>query len=304
MTPWQAIILGLVEGITEFLPVSSTGHLILTSWLLGMGKTPESKDAIDAFEIIIQAGAILAVAGLYRADLVRMVRGVFWRVSSKGRMGFQRDAGWVLMRNIVVAFLPALVLGALFGSGLKRALFHPWPVITALAAGGVLMLVFLPWQKRQLGLASAGLPPRTTLATMTIPQAFTIGVLQCVALFPGTSRSLMTLLGGLAVGLRAVEAAKFSFLLGLVTLLAASTKETLDIVKGDANANFLELIGGWVPLLLGILAAWASAALAVDLFVSFLSRHTLAVFGWWRLLLAATCATILLLSAQPPTIAP
>lgn len=328
MTPLQAFILGIVEGVTEYLPVSSTGHLILTSWLLGLGDTPERKDAIDAFEIIIQAGAILAVVGLYRRDLLAMVRGTLWRVkllresapevSASTRVdvltrmtaGMRGDApvtlqeGWTLARNVVVAFLPALALGVLLAKAIKGALFHPWPVIGALAVGGALMLWIAPWQKRQRAQERAGMPPRLTLASMTIPHALIIGTLQCVAMWPGTSRSLMTILAGLLIGLRPMQAAKFSFLLGLVTLCAASTKETLDIVRAGHMDHFVQMIGGWLPLLMGIVAAWASAALAVDLFVTYLGRHTLAIFGWWRLLLAAACAAYLFLSPTTPTIAP
>ncbi len=305
MTPLQAFILGIVEGVTEFLPVSSTGHLILTSWALGLGQTEEQKHAIDAFEIIIQAGAILAVVGLYRSSLWQMMLGMIWRAkggsvasgsAAPGGASMHLQDGWILARNLIVAFLPAMVLGGLFAKHIKQWLFHPWPVVAALGVGGVAMLAIAPWQQRSLARAKLGAPPRTTLEHMTIMQASFIGLMQCAAMWPGTSRSLMTILAGLIIGLRAVQAAKFSFLLGLVTLCAASAKETLDIVKegAEAQAQFLAHIGGWLPLIMGILAAWASAALAVDLFVTYLGKHTLAIFGWWRIGLALLVAGILL----------
>lgn len=330
MTPLQAFILGIVEGVTEYLPVSSTGHLILTSWVLGLGKTPESKEAIDAFEIIVQGGAILAVLGLFRRSCGSMVRGLLWRVRqgvgpvagapSEPRAEHRTLAalgarpapdaplsdreGWVLARNVVVAFLPAAVFGSLLAKPIKALLFHPWPVVAALAVGGVVMLAIAPWQRRFITAAGRGEPPRTTLGTMTIPQALTIGLLQCLAMWPGTSRSLSTIVGGLLVGLRPVEAAKFSFLLGLVTLTAASGRETLEILRHGQGAEFLAHIGGWIPLVMGMAAAWASAALAVDLLVTYLGRHTLALFGWWRIALAAAVAGMLVWSANGSTIAP
>lgn len=334
MTPLQAFILGIVEGVTEYLPVSSTGHLILTSWALGLGQTPEQKNAINAFEIIIQAGAILAVVGLYRSSLWQMMLGMIWRAKG-GRVASGSAAlgapprggaslvpqgagptagaapshlqdGWILARNLIVAFLPAMVLGGLFAKHIKQWLFHPWPVVAALGIGGVAMLAIAPWQQRSIARAKLGAPPRTTLEHMTIMQASFIGLMQCAAMWPGTSRSLMTILAGLIIGLRAVQAAKFSFLLGLVTLCAASAKETLDIVKegAEAQAQFLAHIGGWLPLIMGILAAWASAALAVDLFVTYLGKHTLAIFGWWRIGLALLVAGVLLWGGTALTLSP
>lgn len=305
MTPLQAFILGIVEGVTEYLPVSSTGHLILTSWALGLGGTPETKKAIDAYEIIIQGGAILAVLGLYRVTIWHMVRGSALRL--RGAVGTAEDReGWVLSKAVVLAFLPAAVLGGLFSKDIKAMLFHPWPVVAALVVGGLVMLAIAPWQRTALNAARQGKPARTTLDRLTAGQALFIGCMQCVAMWPGTSRSLMTILAGLIIGLNAVQAAKFSFLLGLVTLCAASAKESLDIVRGGAEAReaFMQAIGGWLPLVMGILAAWASAALAVDLFVAYLGRHTLALFGWWRIALGVVVAAVLLWGATAPTIAP
>ena len=131
MTILQAIILGLVEGITEYLPVSSTGHLIITAWLLGLTEDAAKKSAIDAFNIIIQGGAILAVLGLYRARVASMIRGIV------GRDASGRD----LFIKLVIAFLPAAILGLLFDDWLEAKLFHPIPVLIALGGGGVLLLV-------------------------------------------------------------------------------------------------------------------------------------------------------------------
>jgi undecaprenyl-diphosphatase len=308
MTPFDAWILGMVEGITEYLPVSSTGHLIITSWLLGLDKTAEQRDAVGDFEIIIQGGAILAVLGLYRARIGQMVRGTVSRLGVGGLGPTDRmQAGWKIARNVVIAFLPAAAVGFLAKDTVKAHLFNPASVVGALIVGGLVMLAIAPWQSRRLAAdRDAALRAATTaavtgsggdftgaaLARMNAMQALFIGVLQCLALWPGTSRSFVTILAGLLVGLGGVAAAEFSFLLGLVTLTAASGYSVLKIVKAHRVDEFLVQIGGWLPLLCGLAVAWASAALSIDFLVRYLGRHTLALFGWWRLAVAAAVIVI------------
>jgi undecaprenyl-diphosphatase len=302
----------MVEGITEFLPVSSTGHLILTSWLLGLGKTESQKAALDNFEIIIQAGAILAVLGLYRARVGQMVRGLAWRAGARGiAQGTGAggiagaEAGWRVARNLLIAFVPAAVVGLAAQKWIKAHLFSPGPVIGALAVGGLVMVAIAPWQSKRLaadreaartagaggagGLAGGA---QDALARMSAGQALFIGLAQCLAMWPGTSRSFATILAALLLGMGAVAAAEFSFLLGMVTLTAASAYTAFKIVHQGQGAEFLAGIGGWLPLLCGLATAWASAALAVDLFVRYLGRHTLALFGWWRLAVGAAVLLI------------
>ena len=308
MTPFDAWILGMVEGITEYLPVSSTGHLIITSWLLGLDKTAEQRDAVGDFEIIIQGGAILAVLGLYRARIGQMVRGTVSRLGVGGLGPTDRmQAGWRIARNVVIAFLPAAAVGFLAKDVVKAHLFNPASVVGALIVGGLVMLAIAPWQSRRLAAdRDAALRAATTasvtgsggdftgaaLARMNAMQALFIGVLQCLALWPGTSRSFVTILAGLLVGLGGVAAAEFSFLLGLVTLTAASGYSVLKIVKAHRVDEFLVQIGGWLPLICGLAVAWASAALSIDFLVRYLGRHTLALFGWWRLAVAAAVIVI------------
>lgn len=297
MTPFDAWILGMVEGITEYLPVSSTGHLILTSWLLGLDRTPEQHEAVKSFEIIIQAGAILAVLGLYRARVAQMARGVAWRAGARAIGPADRmQMGWTIARNVVIAFLPAALLGLAANKWIKAHLLTPAAVIGALAVGGIAMLGIARWQAQRLradreaAAAAKGSVldwSGAALARMTAKQALFIGMLQCVAMWPGTSRSFVTILGGLLVGLGGVAAAEFSFLLGLVTLTAASAYEALKIVKAGELPGFVAAMGGWLPILCGLATAWAAAALAVDFLVAYLQRHTLAIFGWWRLAVAA-----------------
>jgi undecaprenyl-diphosphatase len=299
MTPLDAWVLGMVEGITEYLPVSSTGHLIITSWLLGLDRTEAQRAAVHDFEIIIQGGAILAVLGLYRARVGQMLRGTASRLGVRGLGAEDRmQAGWTIARNVAIAFVPAAALGFLAKDAIRERLFNPAAVAAALAAGGIVMLAIAPWQARRLAadraaaeraVAAGGSGDRAgaELARMTAAQAAAIGFLQCAALWPGTSRSFVTILGGLLVGLGAVAAAEFSFLLGLVTLTAASGYSVLKVIKGGESAQFVAALGGWLPIACGIAVAWASAALSVDLLVRYLQRHTLAVFGWWRLAVAA-----------------
>ena len=281
MTPLDAWVLGMVEGITEYLPVSSTGHLIITSWLLGLDRTEAQRAAVGDFEIIIQGGAILAVLGLYRARVAQMARGTLARAGLRG-LGAEDEmrAGWTVARNVMIAFVPSAAIGFAAKDWIKGNLFNPAAVVAALAVGGVVMLAMAPWQARRL--KSPGMP----IERMTAGHALFVGLMQCLALWPGTSRSFATILGGLLIGLGGVAAAEFSFLLGLVTLTAASGYSALKIVKAGETDMFLAEIGGWLPLACGLLVSWASAALAVDFLVRYLGRHTLALFGWWRLAVA------------------
>lgn len=281
MTPLQAVVLGVVEGITEYLPVSSTGHLIIASSLLGLD-TPERKSAVDAFNIVIQGGAILAVVGLYRSRFVQMLRGLMGR----------DNAGFALLVNLVLAFLPAAALGPLLDDWLEARLFFTAPVVTALALGGVYMIVVD--QRRRGGLAR----PRFRggekgVEDLRPVDALFIGLLQCIAMIPGTSRSMMTITGGYFCRLRPAAAAEFSFLLGVPTLGAACVyKLVKNIVKsrgpdGAANPSMFELLGV-VPIGIGLAVATVSAAVAVKWLVGFLTRRGLGPFGWYRLVLAAT----------------
>lgn len=267
---WHAVVLGLVEGITEYLPVSSTGHLILTAALLGLDAPPERKAAVDAFNIVIQGGAILAVLGLYWPRVLQMLKGLVGK----------NPKGLRLAVNIFIAFVPAAVLGVLFDDAIEALLFGPVPVVAALAAGGVFMILVdrfkvAPMRTSQTGRDIDDLAPAHALA---------IGLLQCVAMIPGTSRSMMTIVGGVLVGLKPRAAAEFSFLLGLPTLGGACTLKLAKNLTGD-GPNLFEQLGG-TNVAIGIAVATVSAALAIRWLVTFLNRHGLAPFGWYRIALA------------------
>ena len=277
MHPWQAFILGVIEGITEYLPVSSTGHLIVAQRLMGIGTSgPQAKEAADAFAVCIQGGAILAVLGLYSKRVIQMIRGV---------LGMDA-AGLKLAIAIVAGFMPAAVLGLLLSHWIKAHLFGMWPVIAAWIIGGVGILAVARWRKSN--------PPRgggKELGDLTWQLALVIGLLQCVAMCPGTSRSLMTICGGLLVGLSIRAAVEYSFLLGVLTLTAATAKDAVSKVK-DLDPDYNTLFGGTklmlheygtMPMVIGIVAAALFAALAVKGLVSYLQSHGLSIFGWYRI---------------------
>lgn len=286
----DAVTLGLVEGITEFLPVSSTGHLILTNKFLGLdseepvlgaggeilyadksdGEKPVAytiKAAADAYVIVIQIAAIAAVAFLYWRDFWSMILGVFGR----SREGF------LLARNIVVAFVPAAVLGYLFHDAIESYLFGVMPVIAALALGAIAMIFFQKKYEKHFSDSESA----TEICELSLKQSLIVGFMQCVALFPGTSRSMMTILGAYFVGLRPVQAAKFSFILGFVTLSAASVYKLLK----DGRMMLEVLSPG--PVALGLLVAFISSLAAAKWLVGFLNRRGLVPFAIYRLLLAA-----------------
>lgn len=277
LTVWQAVVLGLVEGITEYLPVSSTGHLILAQAALSLGKDEPARRAVNDFAVIIQGGAILAVVGLYWSRMVQMLRGL---------RGLDA-AGFRIFTNLVIAFVPSAILGLLLDDWIDAKLFGVEPVVVALLVGGAYMILVERWH------AGAFALPRfharaNSIEHVTPLQALGIGLLQCFALWPGTSRSMMTITGGYLVGLRPAQAAEFSFLLGLPTLLAATiyklAKNLWQSHRDGTDHVFARL--GWGPSLLGILVAALAAALAVKWLVGFLNRRGLAPFGWYRIALA------------------
>ncbi len=260
LSGFDAFLLGIVEGLTEYLPVSSTGHLILASALLDRENDP----AVKSFSIVIQLGAILAVLGLYHTRFVSMMRGV---------IGLDED-GRRLLTNLLISFAPAAVLGLALHTLIKQVLFAPLPVALALAAGGAVIFLFEPTRARR---AEKG----QDVDDLTAWGALVIGAAQCVSLWPGTSRSLATILAGLGIGLRPAAAAEYSFLLGMLTLGSATVYEL--VVSGPTLMDGV----GPGPLMLGLVTSFASAALAVKGFVAWLGRRGLAPFGVYRLVLAA-----------------
>ncbi|MBC8010176.1 MAG: undecaprenyl-diphosphate phosphatase [Burkholderiales bacterium] len=284
-------ILGLVEGVTEFLPVSSTGHLIIASEALGLDsehpvrvpdleETVPFKQATDAFIVIIQIGAIAAVAILYWKRVVRILAGLVGR----------DPEGLRLAINILIACIPAGVLGLLFGDLIDEYLFSTGAVTVSLVAGALLMFWVEARRKKSPPVnvsASLTSPPMAkpavgvTLENLRPGQALLIGGMQCLALWPGTSRSMVTIVGGYLAGLPPVLAAEFSFLVGLPLLSAAA------LLKTYKHGPEVLAAFGAAPIVVGLVVAAISAAIAVRFLVGFLNRHGLAAFAWYRLALAA-----------------
>ena len=271
LTAAKAALHGIVEGITEFLPISSTGHLVVTEKLINVGTHPGTKDAADTYAITIQSGAILAVIVLYWRRLVEMARGVVGR----------NEEGRRIASATVVAFIPAAIVGVALEKAIRDRLFGVWPVIVAWAVGGVVILLFarrLHERGRQSG---------APLESITIRAAVIIGVAQVLALWPGTSRSMVTILAALAIGYSVGAAVEFSFLLGLLTLGAATA---FDLVRH--GKELFDTYGVLNPFI-GFVFAFVFAVVAIRWMVTYLRRHGLEIFGWYRLVIAGIALVLL-----------
>jgi undecaprenyl-diphosphatase len=255
-----ATILGIVEGLTEFLPVSSTGHLIIAGHLLGF-----TGDAASSFEVVIQLGAILSVVLLYWRRFLALIPGRHQAFAT----GSSLD-GWSGLRRIGIATIPALVVGYLARHAIKEQLFNPEAVTLALAIGGVAIL-----------LAEWYVAPRSgdTLDRITLGQAFGVGLFQVLALWPGTSRAAATIVGGMLLGLDRKSAAEFSFLIAVPIMFAATGYEMIKIRNQLAFQDSLQLAVGFA-------VSFVVALIAVKGFVGFLHRGRLTPFAWYRIMVA------------------
>jgi len=247
----KALILGIVEGLTEFLPVSSTGHLILAGDLLDF-----NDERGKLFEIVVQCGAILAVCWEYRAKLMSVVTGL---ASDRAAQRFAL--------NIVIAFMPLAVLGLAFGKAIKAHLFQPVPVALAFIVGGFIIL----WAERREHEITV-----QTVDDMGWKDALKLGLAQALALIPGTSRSGATIIGGLFFGLSRKASTEFSFFLAIPTLFAASAYQ---LYKERALLS-MDDIGMWA---VGFIAAFASAFLCVRWLLRYIATHDFTIFAWYRI---------------------
>lgn len=258
----MAALLGVVEGVTEFLPISSTGHLILVEDLLGF-EGPSGK----LFEIVIQLGAILSVVWIYRDKLWRTALGLF--SSSPARR---------LTFNILIAFLPAAVVGALAHDFIKAALFSPWVVSVALVAGGIAILLIERLQKTYSVTAVEDLSPGRALA---------IGLFQCVAMIPGVSRAAATIMGALLMGVSRPAAAEFSFLLAIPTMFGATAYDLYqnrDTLTSD----------GLAVIAVGFVVSFIVALIVVKWLLRYISAHDFGAFAIYRIVVGTVMMAILL----------
>ncbi|HEX2115267.1 MAG TPA: undecaprenyl-diphosphate phosphatase [Alphaproteobacteria bacterium] len=257
-----AILLGVVEGLTEFIPVSSTGHLILLVDLIGF-KGPPGK----VFEIVIQLGAILAVCWAYRAKLLGVAAGMF-----------SDPDDFLFVRSLLLAFVPAMVLGVLLHGFIKNVLFSPWVVVASLIVGGIVILII----ERNLPLARHHAPEKfpPTLAVF-------IGLCQAVAMIPGVSRSGATIMGALMLKVDRKTATEFSFFLAIPTMLAATV---YDVYK---NWSVLTVDSTSI-IAVGFISAFICALLVVRRVIAFISRHGFVPFAWYRIALGLVMLAVLL----------
>jgi undecaprenyl-diphosphatase len=256
----QAIILAVIEGITEFLPVSSTGHMAIASAFMGIHKAPFTK----LFEIVIQFGAILSVVFLY------------WRKF----FDFRRPAFYL---KLVVAILPALAFGAIFKSHIESVLGKPLVIATILLLGGVVLLFVDRWFDG---------PGIEREEDITYRQAFAIGMFQVLSiLLPGLSRSAATIIGGMQQKLSRPLAAEFSFFLAVPTMMAATVKSLYDVYRETPEVLGAENIG---TLLMGSLIAFVVAVLAIRFFITFLQKNGFRIFGWYRIAAGAVLLALIL----------
>lgn len=259
LSVFSAIVLGLVEGLTEYLPVSSTGHLLMANELLGLNTSEQAEKLLDAYAICIQAGAILAVLFVYKERVIQLFEGLIGR-SEEGRR---------LLLAVIASFVPTAIIARVIYDPIREHIFSPGYIAIAWIVGGVVIL----------GLSRTGFFDRAgaELTELTMKQAGLIGLMQAIAVWPGVSRSLVTIIAGVLVGLRLRAAVEFSFLLGLLTLTAA----TVYAAKSD-GAELVDQFGFLTPAI-GLVVAFVSAIAAVRWMVAWLNDRGFEVFGWYRL---------------------
>jgi undecaprenyl-diphosphatase len=255
MPEWLiAVIMGVIEGVTEFLPVSSTGHLIVAGELIGL--PPELE---DTFEIVIQVGAVLAVVGFYWRDLLQHLRTI--------HTSRQVQNLWL---NIVLAFIPAAVVGLLLQDFIKRILFNSVPIAIALIVGGVIFLI-VEWTGVADNASTEG-----ALENVTLRQAVTVGLFQTLALIPGMSRSGASIIGGLIAGLDRKVATQFSFYLAIPTLGLATLYE---LAMNFASLTPASLVHVFIGIVISGIVAW----LSIGWLLRYVSGNTFVVFGYYRI---------------------
>ncbi|OUZ19199.1 undecaprenyl-diphosphate phosphatase [Enterococcus cecorum] len=260
----KAIILGIVEGITEWLPISSTGHLILVDNIL---KMQISKEFTSMFNVVIQLGAIMAVVYLYFNKL-----NPFDQQKSK----LEQKQTWDLWLKVVVACFPSAVIGLLFDDWLDAHLYKPFPVALMLIIYGI---GFIWVENRNRNIK----PKCTDLNRFTYKAAIMIGVFQVLALIPGTSRSGATILGGILIGASRYVAAEFSFFLGIPTMFGASGLKIFKFIK---NGNFFDLQSTFI-LLTGMIVSFIVSILVIKFLMDYIKKHDFSVFGWYRIILGS-----------------
>lgn len=254
----KSAILGVIEGITEFLPISSTGHMIIADRFIQLS---QNAHFVAAFEVIIQFGAVLSIIVLFW--------GVLWPFG-KGKEEFNKKIA--LWSKILIAFIPAAVLGYKFDSFIEEKLFNPLTVSVALIFYGIILIIIESFNKKRKTFSVE------TVLNVSYPFAFLIGIFQCLAMVPGTSRSAATIIGGMLLGLSRTAAAEFSFFLAVPTMLGASG---LKIYKSGLSFSRLE----WAVIAFGFVVSFLTALAVVKMFMDYIQKHDFKIFGYYRIVL-------------------
>lgn len=271
---FEAIIIAIIEGITEFLPVSSTGHMIIAQKILGV----ESTEFVKAFTVIIQFGAILSVIVLYWKRFFNLNKDVPENLHGLKSVLKKYDFYWKLL----LGFIPAAILGFLFSDLIDDMLESAKVVAIMLVLGGIVMLFVDKWFNK----------PREN-QLISEKNAFMIGLFQCIAMIPGVSRSMATIVGGMAQGLTRKNAAEFSFFLAVPTMAAATGYKMLKLFLSPTGYEMLRQNTG--VLILGNLIAFVVAMLAIKFFIGFLTKHGFKLFGWYRIIVGGAIVILLFL---------
>lgn len=282
----EAIIIAIVEGLTEFLPVSSTGHMIITQALLGI----ESTDFVKAFTVIIQFGAILSVVFLYWKRFFRLNQITIFDKKSVEGMSFGQK-WWTYFKRFLnkfdfywklfIAVIPAGVLGLIFGDQIDALLENVFVVSVMLVIGGIVMLFVDEWFNKPGDDQS-----------ISWQRALKIGFFQCIAMIPGVSRSMATIVGGMSSKLNRKNAAEFSFFLAVPTMAAAAGYKLCQLIKDPISAAMLQ-DNFWV-LIIGNIVAFVVAIIAIKFFIDFLTKHGFKAFGWYRIIVGVLLIVLLL----------
>lgn len=282
MSIFEAIIIAIVEGLTEFLPVSSTGHMIIAQSLLGI----ESSEFVKAFTVIIQFGAILSVIVLYWNRFFRFrndrLRADFKNIFSY--LFYKLEFYWKLL----IGFVPAAFLGLIFSDKIDELLESVTVVAIMLVLGGILMLFVDKWFNK----------PKEDSQEITYKNAFIIGFFQCIAMIPGVSRSMATIVGGMSQGLSRKNAAEFSFFLAVPTMAAATGWKVYKLIKapngGAFDFDFSILLDNMTVLIIGNVVAFIVALLAIKFFIGFVTKYGFKLFGWYRIVVGGIILILML----------
>jgi len=279
MNELQALLLGVVQGLTEFLPISSSGHLILVPWVLDFTYLEQHPDFNKTFDVALHLGTLVAVVTYFRHDLMRYARGVLRSVHRRSVEGDDERLGWL----IVIATVPAAAIGAAAESTIEDKLGEPWQIAILLAVFGIL-----------LGLADR-LPERRPMEGLGWRSALAIGFAQAVALAPGASRSGVTITAGRALGLTRGAAARFSFLMLAPITFGAAFFKGLDVVSNGLPP------GSFGPFVVGICAAAVSGFAAIWWMLRYLQTHSYDIFVWYRLIVAGLILLLIATGLEPAT---